>query len=93
MAENTVVRPPGAVVPGGPAKPSVAPGNTRPAAVGGGPYKVGTPEFLSENDVAQNAIYDDEENGYIGVDPQYQNAANATEKPIVAEPEEDPETP
>ncbi|USH45013.1 hypothetical protein SEA_CAMERICO_16 [Gordonia phage Camerico] len=92
MADNSVVRPPGAVVQGRPS-PVVSPGNTKPANVGGGPYKIGPSESLSKNDKAPEEVFNDEATGYVGVDPQYMNAANATDKPIVEEeeePEEDP---
>lgn len=66
----------------GSAKPAVSPGNTKPNNTP--KHKqvdtTGTPAFLATG-VPASEILDDAATGFVGVDPIYQNAANATEMP------------
>lgn len=84
-SDGSVTKPQGSVVPGATAKPAVAPGNTKPKETGksNSPLMPGTPEFLVKDAKGPDEVFNDEATGYIGVDPIYQNAANATDKPIV----------
>lgn len=83
--DGSVTKPQGAVAPGGSAKPAVSPGNTKPKETGksSSPLLPGTPEFLVADAKGPDEVFNNETSGYIGVDPQYQNAANATDKPVV----------
>lgn len=87
--DGSVTKPSGPVVPGKSAKPAVSPGNTKPAEVGkaNSPLLPGVPEFLVSGAVSADEAFNGD--GYIGVDPIYQNGATANERPI---PEEEPET-
>lgn len=70
----------------GHATPAKAPGSNKPSTPGHSPTDrtSGTPDFLSRGVPASEVLNKD---GYIGVDPVYQNAANATERPIVEDGE------
>lgn len=75
----------------GVAKPSVSPGNTKPAEVGksSSPLNPGPSKAVYGEGVVSGAtIFDDSETGFKGVDPIYQNFANETEAPKPPEPEE-----
>lgn len=92
--DGSVTKPSGSVVPGGPAKPAVAPGNAKPAEVGksDSPLMPGPADFLVADSVTADEAFN--KNGYIGVDPIYQNGATANERPVVDEENpEQPETP
>ncbi|AKC02936.1 hypothetical protein AXJ11_gp08 [Gordonia phage GordDuk1] len=90
--DGSVTKPSGPVVPGGSAKPAVSPGNTKPNEVGksNSPLLPGTPEFLIKDAVGPDEVFN--QDGYLGVDPVYQNGATANERPIPPEePEPEPE--
>ncbi|AOE44526.1 hypothetical protein SEA_JUMBO_13 [Gordonia phage Jumbo] len=100
-ADGSVTKPSGVVVPGGGVTPARAPGSNKPTEVARtSPLKVGPSESLVGDAISPEAAYNN--NGFIGVDPIYQNAANPADYPKdytppppeeEGEPEPDPETP
>lgn len=64
--------------------PAKAPNDTKPSTPGHSPgdRTSGTPAFLAKG-VPVSDILNNEDEGYIGVDPIYQNGASANERPVV----------
>ncbi|ANA87250.1 hypothetical protein SEA_GIBBLES_15 [Gordonia phage Gibbles] len=78
---------------GSPAKPAVAP-STKPNTPSGPTVDTsGTPNFLAAETATFADVYNDSSEGFVGVDPIYQNYASHVDAPKPTEPEEEPETP
>ena len=76
----------------GRATPAVSPGNTKPSTPSGKAVDTtGVPNFLAGAEGTFEDVYN--KDGFVGVDPIYQNFASHVDSPNPEEPAEEPETP